>query len=139
MSPSPATTWAAFADAETDAPTLPEDHDPRRAAAVLRDLANPCRFAVLCILCEGEQCVGTLGERLGLSQSALSQHLARLRRARLVVTRRDQQRIFYALATPDLAPLVRLIAGGCAQVSASTRLARRSAGGGRVALAIAAE
>ncbi len=138
MSPSPAATWATYSTADADARTVPEDFDPRRTATVLRDLANPCRFGVLSMLCEGEQCVGVMGARLGLSQSALSQHLGRLRQARLVTTRRAQQRVFYSLASPELRPLIHLIAEGCAQLSAHTRR-ERPGRAGRHGFAVAAE
>lgn len=86
------------------APALPHaDHlvelEPRaaEAAALLRLLANPHRLLILCALVEGEASVGQLQARLPLSQSALSQHLARLREAGVVATRRAAQQIFYAL------------------------------------------
>lgn len=68
------------------------------AAALLRSLANEQRLMVLCHLAEGELAVGALLARLALSQSALSQHLAVLRAARLVETRRVGQQVFYTLA-----------------------------------------
>lgn len=67
------------------------------AASLLRSLGNEQRLLVLCHLVEGEQGVGTLLARLDLSQSALSQHLAVLREAGLVSTRRDGQQVFYSL------------------------------------------
>ncbi|WP_419483012.1 ArsR/SmtB family transcription factor [Dokdonella sp.] len=68
------------------------------AAALLKALANGQRLRILCILVEGERSVGELNEHLELSQSALSQHLARLREEGLVTTRREAQTIFYSLA-----------------------------------------
>ena len=67
------------------------------AAALMRLLGNPHRLLILCALVEGELPVSVLQARVGLSQSALSQHLARLRRADVVVTRRSAQQIYYAL------------------------------------------
>ncbi|HEY0504283.1 MAG TPA: metalloregulator ArsR/SmtB family transcription factor [Lysobacter sp.] len=67
------------------------------AAALLRSLGSEQRLLVLCHLVEGEQGVGTLLSRLDLSQSALSQHLAVLREAGLVSSRRDGQQVFYSL------------------------------------------
>ena len=68
-------------------------------ADILRALANERRLMILCKLVEwGEVNVTSLNEAVGLSQSALSQHLARLRRDQLVNTRRAAQTIFYALA-----------------------------------------
>jgi DNA-binding transcriptional ArsR family regulator len=71
------------------------------AAQLMKALSNPHRLAVLCQLLEGEKSVGQLVSLIGLSQSALSQHLARLRRDRLVRTRRAAQTIYYALDGAD--------------------------------------
>jgi DNA-binding transcriptional ArsR family regulator len=60
---------------------------------------------ILCTLLEGERSVGDLVEKIGLSQSALSQHLARLRRDGLVRTRRSSQTIYYRVAGAE-APAV---------------------------------
>lgn len=60
-------------------------------------MANPQRMLVLCHLADGEQSVGALQEKLQLSQSALSQHLAKLREGALVATRREAQTVFYSL------------------------------------------
>lgn len=61
-------------------------------------LANAKRLMILCRLLEGEMSVLALAAAVGLSQSALSQHLAKLRQANLVTTRRDAQTIHYSLA-----------------------------------------
>lgn len=68
------------------------------AADFLKSMANESRLVVLCELVKGERTVGALEEVTGLSQSALSQHLAKLREARLVATRREAQTIHYSLA-----------------------------------------
>ncbi len=72
------------------------------AAALLKALAHEARLMVLCQLIEGEHSAGALQESSGLSQSALSQHLARLREEGLVDTRRDAQTIYYRLANPNV-------------------------------------
>ena len=69
------------------------------ATRLLTALANESRLAILCQLVEGERSVGALVEAVGLSQSALSQHLAKLRTAGIVATRRDAQTIYYRLAS----------------------------------------
>ena len=66
------------------------------AARLLKALANEHRLLVLCHLLEGERSVGQLNAELDLSQSALSQHLAKLRNLGLVETRRDRQTIYYS-------------------------------------------
>lgn len=68
------------------------------AARFLRVLGNDHRLMVLCTLAEGEHSVAGLLARIPLSQSALSQHLAVLRREGLVRTRREAQTIHYRLA-----------------------------------------
>ena len=69
------------------------------ATRLLTALANESRLAVLCQLVEGERSVGELVEAVGLSQSALSQHLGKLRAAGVVATRRNAQTIYYRLAS----------------------------------------
>jgi DNA-binding transcriptional ArsR family regulator len=69
------------------------------AAQLLKLLANEHRLLVLCrLLTAGETSVSTLAEAVGLSQSALSQHLARLREDRLVTFRRESQTLLYRVA-----------------------------------------
>ena len=66
------------------------------AASLLSAMANPKRLMILCSLVEGEVPVGVLANQVGLSQSALSQHLSKLRAQNLVETRREAQTIFYS-------------------------------------------
>ena len=67
------------------------------AARLMKALGNESRLMILCTLAEGERSVGELNEIIPLSQSALSQQLARLRKQGLVATRRESQTIFYSL------------------------------------------
>lgn len=80
-----------------------------RAARLLKALANEHRLMILCALAEGEYSVGQLNEMIPLSQSALSQHLARLRADGLVQTRREAQVVHYALGEPLAAKIVELL------------------------------
>ena len=68
------------------------------AARLLKTLANEQRLRVLCALVEGEVSVGELNQQLEISQSALSQHLAKLRDEGLVTTRRESRTIHYSLS-----------------------------------------
>lgn len=68
------------------------------ATNFLKAMASPSRLKILCALLDGEKTVGQLTEEAGLSQSAVSQHLGRLRAERLVSTRRDAQSIHYRIA-----------------------------------------
>lgn len=71
------------------------------AAQMLKSLSNEKRLMILCKLLEhGEMSVNALIGHVGLSQSALSQHLARMREEKIVDTRRDAQQIFYRVADP---------------------------------------
>ncbi|HEY7552111.1 MAG TPA: metalloregulator ArsR/SmtB family transcription factor [Hyphomicrobiaceae bacterium] len=72
-----------------------------RVGDILRALANERRLMILCKLVEwGEATVGTLAEAVGLSQSALSQHLAKMREEGLVAYRRESQTLWYRIADP---------------------------------------
>lgn len=89
-----------------------------RVTDLLKAMANPSRLMILCQLAEGEKSVGEMESVVGLSQSGLSQHLAVLRRKRIVATRREAQSIFYSLASKEveeiMASLYRIF---CARVS----------------------
>ncbi len=76
------------------------------AANLLRQLANASRLVVLCELVQGERSVGELEAVVDLSQSALSQHLAKLRAAKLVSTRRESQTIYYSLADAGVTKII---------------------------------
>lgn len=79
-------------------------------AELLRALGNERRLMVLCKLVEnGEMTVGALADAVGLGQSALSQHLARMRVGGVVAARRDGQTIWYRLADPRIAELISVL------------------------------
>ncbi len=79
------------------------------AATLLRAMASEHRLMVLCSLVQGEMSVSQLLEKVPLAQSALSQHLAVLRRERLVFTRRDGQTVFYGLKPGPALSLIRVL------------------------------
>lgn len=79
------------------------------AAGFLKALGNEQRLLILCSLLEGPLAVGELNERVNLSQSALSQHLALLREARLVETRRESQSIIYSLPAGPVQQVMALL------------------------------
>ena len=72
------------------------------ASSLLKTIGNPVRLMILCTLAKGEFTVGELNERINMSQSSLSQHLAVLRREGLVRTRRESQTIFYSLESVEV-------------------------------------
>jgi ArsR family transcriptional regulator, virulence genes transcriptional regulator len=77
-----------------------------RASALLKAMANPTRLLVLCQIAQGEKSVGELEEAVGLSQSALSQHLAVLRARHVVTARREGQTVFYSLSSSEAASVM---------------------------------
>jgi ArsR family transcriptional regulator, virulence genes transcriptional regulator len=81
------------------------------AAELLGSMANAKRLLVLCHLVEGERSVGDLATIAGLSQSALSQHLGKMRLQGLVKTRRDAQTIFYSLASHEVRAVLETLYG----------------------------
>jgi len=82
-----------------------------QASKLLKAMSNERRLMVLCHLGGGERSVGELERLVGLSQSALSQHLARLRRDGLVTTRREAQTIYYSLASADVKAVIATLYG----------------------------
>ena len=81
-------------------------------AGILRALANERRLMILCRLVEcGEANVNGLAEAVGISQSALSQHLARMREEGLVAFRRESQTLWYRIADPRIEQLLATLHG----------------------------
>jgi DNA-binding transcriptional ArsR family regulator len=79
------------------------------AEQFLKALANAHRLMILCELLKGEVCVTELQNAVGLSQSSLSQHLARLRQDALVQTRRESRTIYYSLADDRVKRMIALL------------------------------
>jgi DNA-binding transcriptional ArsR family regulator len=85
-----------------EAPLAGMEQKAEEAARVLATLAHGKRLMALCHMLQGEKSVGSLAALVGLSPTALSQHLARMRDLGLVETRREGQTIFYRLASPEV-------------------------------------
>ncbi len=99
---------------ETEQPVIDLERiqdNARRASTLLKAMSNQHRLMILCQLVPGEKCVGELERIVGLSQSALSQHLARLRRDNLVATRREAQTIHYSLAGEEASAVIETLYG----------------------------
>ena len=77
-----------------------------KAVSLLKVLANERRLMILCYLLSGEKSVSELNQRLEMSQSALSQHLAKMREEGLVTFRRESQTLCYRIDTPDVEKLM---------------------------------
>jgi ArsR family transcriptional regulator, virulence genes transcriptional regulator len=79
------------------------------AADFLKAVANDQRLAILCSLLDGPQSVSQINERVTLSQSALSQHLAVLRDQELVTTEKQAQTVYYAVTDDKVLHLLNLL------------------------------
>ncbi len=73
-----------------------------KAETLLKLLANANRLMILCHLVKGPQSVGALAGLVGLSHSALSQHLARMRHLKIVQTHKEGQTVFYRICNPEV-------------------------------------
>lgn len=82
------------------------ENNAKKVARLLKALSNEKRLLIACALHKGEKNVGELEGIVGLSQSALSQHLARLREDNLVSTRRSAQTIYYSLCEESVGHLM---------------------------------
>ncbi|OIQ24455.1 metalloregulator ArsR/SmtB family transcription factor [uncultured Vibrio sp.] len=80
-----------------------------KAVLLLKAMANEKRLQILCLLHTKELSVGELGSKLALSQSALSQHLAWLRRDELVQTRKEAQTVYYSLNSEEVKSMIKLL------------------------------
>jgi ArsR family transcriptional regulator, virulence genes transcriptional regulator len=126
-----------------DAPAIQEDHTMAKrenrdmsamreradeASRMLKALGNAQRLRILCLLVGYELTVGQINEQLpALSQSALSQHLARLRDEGLVDTRREAQSVWYSLAQgPAQAIITTLHDIYCAPLAPARRRSRKA-------------
>ncbi|ALS34359.1 MULTISPECIES: metalloregulator ArsR/SmtB family transcription factor [Pseudoalteromonas] len=82
-----------------------------KAEKLLKILANKNRLMILCSLQDTEMNVSQLNEAVPLAQSALSQHLAALRKANIVATRRESQTIYYRVIDKDAVTLLATLYG----------------------------
>ena len=89
-------------------------------AARLKIMSHPERLLMLCRMDEGEVSVSALVELTGLSQSAVSQHLALLRDEGAVITRSEAQARFYALKDPVVRAIIHALCDICATASLTT-------------------
>lgn len=81
----------------------------KKAASLLKSLANPTRLMILCKLASGQQTVTELQRGLTISQTALSQHLARLRAEKIVTYRRQHRLLFYRLLNNDTRVIIKAL------------------------------
>ncbi len=103
---------SSFAKRNSDGSLAALERQAGQAAELLKLLANEHRLLILCRLAaSGEMPVGKLVDAVGLSQSALSQHLAKMRQEGLLATRREAQTIYYHIADENAARVLTLLKG----------------------------
>lgn len=78
-------------------------------AEILKAIAHPTRLRILCTLNLQELQVGTLVDKTGTTQSNISQHLALMKECRILITRREANRIYYRIRDPKLVELIMLM------------------------------
>jgi DNA-binding transcriptional ArsR family regulator len=83
------------------------DKSAGQIAAILKTISPPTRLAILLAIGEGEACVCPLEAVVGKRQAYISQHLMALRRAEVLLDRRDGRFVYYRIADPSLLGLVR--------------------------------
>ena len=81
----------------------------KSATDLLKLLGHPDRLMVLCQLKTGEQSVGELSKNLGIKQSPLSQHLARMRHEGVVESRREAQTVYYSISGDKVTKVVGIL------------------------------
>ncbi len=85
------------------------DDAPSQAARFLKSLSHADRLKVLCTLLDGEMQVAAIEAQVGASQSAVSQHLTRLKDEGIVKSRRDGRRILYSIADPTALRIIEVL------------------------------
>lgn len=78
----------------------------KHVAKLMKLLANHYRLLILCVISEEELTVGQINSQIDLSQSALSQHLAKLREQNIVKTRKESQTVYYQIADEKVKDLL---------------------------------
>ena len=81
----------------------------KQAAKVLKALSSESRLLILCLLTQGEMCVGDLLKYSDLSQSAFSQHLSVLRKEKLVKVRKESQTVYYSIKDQNVEKILTVL------------------------------
>ena len=87
-------------------PEQSQDEDITLTADALKAMGHPLRWKILCVLGNKEMSVGEIVEKIGTSQSNVSQHLDQLRNKNIVKSRRDANRIYYCVRNENLLELI---------------------------------
>jgi DNA-binding transcriptional ArsR family regulator len=91
---------------DNEPPQPPQDEDAVLTANALKAMAHPLRWRILCTLGDSEMSVGEIVSHIGTSQSNISQHLEQLRDKRIVVSRKEANRVFYRIRNDQLLMLI---------------------------------
>ena len=98
---------------------IPGDEDITLTADALKAMGHPLRWKILCTLGNKEMSVGEIVEKIGTSQSNVSQHLDQLRNKNIVRSRRDANRIYYSVSNEKLLDLIGTMRGVLCQTNLS--------------------
>ena len=101
-----------------DEENIPSTEDSELTANALKAMAHPLRWRILCVLGDSEMSVNELVEKIGTSQSNISQHLELLKRKHILVSRREANRVFYSIKNSQLLLLI----GNMSEVLCKTNL-----------------
>jgi len=82
------------------------ERNAEKAQSMLKSLANAKRLMILCHLVKSEQTVGELADLVGLSHSALSQHLAKMRKNGLVLADKRGKQVYYRVGSPEVSAIL---------------------------------
>lgn len=82
------------------------EQNAARAEAMLKQLANAKRLTILCHLMQHEHTVNEMAELAGLSKSAMSQHLAKMREQKLVEAEKRGQMVYYRIGSPEVVAIL---------------------------------
>jgi DNA-binding transcriptional ArsR family regulator len=88
---------------------IDQEEHIEQAARALKAMAHPLRLKILCVLGEGESSVQDIVDRVGTSQSNISQHLAILRDKGVLKARKEANRVFYRVGDTRLMPLLGML------------------------------
>jgi DNA-binding transcriptional ArsR family regulator len=90
-------------------PIIADDADVEEAALCLKSMSHPLRLKILCILGNNTLSVLDIVEKVGTSQSNISQHLGVLRGRGILATRKDANKVFYFIRDPGTIRLIQLL------------------------------
>jgi len=90
----------------SDQPSTPPNEDAVLTANALKAMAHPLRWRIICVLGDTELSVGEIVEKIGTTQSNISQHLEQLRDKNIVSTRKEANRVYYSIRNDQLLMLI---------------------------------